>query len=57
MNQDWVYFNRPGKALKPFPSSVGWGEIWTHEPLIVNLVRYPLDQAFALGKVSLGKVC
>jgi len=24
MNQDWVYFNQPGMALTPFPSSVGF---------------------------------
>jgi len=35
-------------ALTPFPSSVGWDKIRTHDLLIVNLVCYPLDQAFAL---------
>jgi len=41
------YFNRPGIALTPFPSSVGWDKIQTHNLSIVNLVCYPLDQAFA----------
>ena len=34
-------------ALTPFPSSVGWDKIRTHDLPIVNLVCYPLDQAFA----------
>jgi len=27
---------------------IGWDKIWTHDLSIVNLVCYPLDQAFAL---------
>ncbi len=42
------YINQPGLALTPFPSSVGWDEIWTHNLLIMNLVCYPPDQTFAL---------
>jgi len=34
-------------ALTPFPSSVGLGKIRIQDLLIVNLLRYPLDQAFA----------
>ncbi len=41
------YLNQPGMALTPFPSSVGWDNIGTHDLLIENLVCYPLDQAFA----------
>jgi len=33
-------------AFTPFPSSVGWDKIQTHGHSIVNLVCYPLDQAF-----------
>jgi len=55
---DWTrigYLNRPGMALTPFPSSVGY-KIWTHDlSIIVNLVCYPLDQAFALRLKS--KLC
>jgi len=32
------YINRPGLALKPFPSSVGWDKIRTRDLSIVNLV-------------------
>ncbi len=41
------YFNWPGMVLTPFPSKIGWDKIWTHYLSIVNLVCYPLDQAFA----------
>ncbi len=40
-------------ALTPFPSSVGWDKIRTHGLSIVNLVCYPLDQAFAHQMKSL----
>jgi len=53
MNQDG-YFNWPGMVLTPFPSSIGWDKIRTHNLLIVNLVCYPLDQAFALLPCTLG---
>jgi len=41
----WFLY-QPGMDLRPFPSSVWWDEIWTHNISIVNLVCYPLDQAF-----------
>ncbi len=41
------YINWPGMALTPFPSSVGWDVIRTHDLLVINLVCYPLDQSFA----------
>ncbi len=37
-------FNRPDMALTPFPSSVGWDKIQTHDLLIASLVCYPLEQ-------------
>ncbi len=55
-NFEWTrigYFNRPGIALTPFPSSVVWDEIRTHNLLIINLVSYPLDQNFALNYICL----
>jgi len=53
MNQDWVHFNQPGMALTPFPSSVGWYKIQpTHYLSIMNLVCYPLDQAFDIAGKS-----
>jgi len=41
-----VCCNWPGMALTPFPSSLGWDNIRTHDLSIMNLVCYPLDQAF-----------
>jgi len=41
------YFNQHGMALTPFPSSLEWDEIRTHNLSTTNLVCYPLDQAFA----------
>jgi len=41
------YFNQPGMALTPFPSSVGWDKMQTLNLSIVNLVCYPQDQTFA----------
>jgi len=52
LNQDWVFLNQPGMALTPFPSSVVWDKIWTHDPSIMNLVCYPLDQAWPLCRQS-----
>jgi len=46
----------PGMDLTPFPSSVGWYKIWAHDLSIVNLVRYPLDQAFAPSKHHLKRL-
>ncbi len=56
---DWTsigYLNRPGMDLTPFPSSVGWDKIQTHNLLIVNLACYQLDQAFAPALISLDNV-
>ncbi len=59
---DYLYFlfffaNEPGLGtligLTPFTSSVGWYKIRTHDPLIINLVRYPLGQIFALSYTKL----
>ena len=38
----------PGMALTPFPSSLGWYQIRTHDLLIVSLVCYLLDRTLAL---------
>jgi len=38
--------NEPGLgtlALTPFPSSVGWDEIWTHDVLIVDIDSFNFD--------------
>ena len=45
---NWLgHFNWPGMALIPFPSSVGWDKIRTHDLSIMTIVCYSLDQAYA----------
>jgi len=47
----WIgYINQPAMALTPFPFSVGWDKIRTHDRVIMNLLCYPLDQTFALDE-------